>query len=425
MNIHQAKQLFLLLLTFLFLLGTGTVQAQKVRVTEAVPFESEEDVTYLAVEISGGGFDEESEATFFVAGSLTNKGGVTIKSTVLINSKKVRAIINIPLGASLGDYDIEVTASRGRRGKGNTLFRVLEKGTGGGNANDLGSNISMDCLLGDSSSGDTIKTIKKDGGDEPGWYEDAVDKVDCTIDGPAMPWPIHLGVGGGKGKWANVRQVDINLGGFDMGTYNHPYGLEAVQGTDLLSALYPNLFDSEMDPLRLNVRPYRKDPTQTEGSIHLLTPGGLYEMGMRFKVPASTGSERFAVSIASKWYEGNELFTGIACESGDEANILINSPEEAGSPNLDGSNVKGHMRDVLVYLWPDDDGDGYADAYTVTTGLIVVDENTGFPTVTPGPRYAAVCSAAGPKVCGNPKAPSNCNFLGYVEIQFTLDTVVN
>jgi hypothetical protein len=304
-------------------------------------------------------------------------------------------------------------------------------GDDGGNANGLGSDISMDCLLGDGP-GDTIKP------DSRGWYEDAVDKVDCSIRGPSIPWPIRLGVGGGKGKWASIRQVDIDLGGFDMGTYLHPYGLTATGGTEMLEDIYPDLFNDNMGPLRLNVRPYRK--TQTEGSIHLLTPGELYEMGMRFTVPASTGSERFAVSIASEWYDGNEGFTGIACESGDEANILTHSPEPGGLLNLDVNNelkklsVPHEMRDVLVYLWPDGpDDDDFPDAYTVTTGSFVLnedysiklDELTGSPTVIPGSRWAAVCSALGPKTCGNPKAPSNCNFLGYVEIQFTLDAMVN
>lgn len=132
-----------------------------------------------------------------------------------------------------------------------------------------------------------------------------------------------------------------------------------------------------------------------------------YEMGLRLSIP---GTKRFSISIASEWYEGNESFTGIGCETGHEAAILANTPG-------------GAMKDVSVYLWPDDDADGYPDAYTVSTGTITVDQN-GTASVTPGSKWAAVCSSEGPLTCGNPRAPSNCNFLGYVDVQFTLHTIV-
>jgi hypothetical protein len=154
MYIHQAKQFSMVILTVIFLLGAGMAEAQKVRVTEAVPSESEEDVTHLVVEISGGGFDAESEATFLVANSTNDKGGITVHSTGLINSKKVIADITIPLGATLGDYDIEVTASRGRRGKGNTLFHVLQKSHGGdNNAKTFPVKVTFD-----DADGDTIRS---------------------------------------------------------------------------------------------------------------------------------------------------------------------------------------------------------------------------------------------------------------------------
>ena len=173
----------------------------------------------------------------------------------------------------------------------------------------------------------------------------------------------------------------------------------------------------DMDGIRLGVRPYRGDPileddTQTTKSIHLLEAGKVWEMGMHVGIPG-TGIDRFAISIASKHYAGNESFTGIACESGDEANILAHSPD-------------GAMEDVSVYLW-DADEDGFADGYTVTTGREDPNspwDGSGPPDVIPEPRWAAVCSAVGPEVCGNPRAPSNCNFLGYVKMQFTLHAIV-
>jgi len=110
---------------------------------------------------------------------------------------------------------------------------------------------------------------------------------------------------------------------------------------------------------------------------------------MRFSIP---GTERFNVSIASEHYLGNESFTGIGCETGHEADILAGAPD-------------GAMQDVSVYLWPDDNADGYPDAYTVSTGTIVVAEDGTASVPTPGSKWAAVCSSVGPEICGNPRAP--------------------
>lgn len=284
---------------------------------------------------------------------------------------------------------------------------VAAKGKPGGGGG-LGSDIKLDCQLGASWGDGSADTIKDDA---LGWYEDGVDSVNCYIGGPSTPWPIRLQVGGGRK--ANVRNVDLILGGFDIGTFYQVVN-GAQEGTAYLKDLYPKIFEpaangNGMDAMRIGVRPYRgdpilQDPSQTTESIHLLPPG-IYEMGMHFYIP-NTGIDRFSISIASKHYEGNEAFTGIDCDSGYEAQILDHSPD-------------GPMQDVSVYVWPDGDNDGLPDAYTVTTGVISFDE-LGFPKVEPGSRYAAVCSAVGPLVCGNPKAPSNCNFLGYVNMQFTL-----
>jgi len=314
--------------------------------------------------------------------------------------------------------------------------------SGSGTGGDLGSAIQMECMLegawGDSS-GETIKGDLLDDDSEIGStkYSDAVDKVDCSIDGPSLPWPIRLGMGV-KGKPENsVRKVDV-----DLDSFAPPLGFGGVAGVDtgrLGSSLdlsgtvddpvYPTLFEpagdgsngpnmDEMDPIRINVRPYREEPNyQTEDGIHLLpwsaTP---YRMGMRFSIP---GTERFSFSIAAQWYEGNESFTGIGCETGFEQQILDNAPG-------------GGMQDVSVYLWRDgdDDADDLPDGYTVTTGTIgpVVKVDgiypEGPPPVASDTKYAAVCSSVGPDVCGNPRAPSNCNFLGYAPVQFTLHTRV-
>jgi len=305
----------------------------------------------------------------------------------------------------------------------------------GGN---LGSAISMDCTLGASWGDGSVDTIKGDKLDF-GVYSDAADKVNCSIGGPSVPWPIRLGMGV-KGRPENsVRKVDITLGAFE-GTATtdtlHEYLVFKGEATDwlgdrtMLESRYPELFldapedenhpdypnshypdMDKMEPLRLNVRPYRE--TQTRDGIHLLQWSAIpYEMGMTFSIP---GTERFSVSIASEHYPGNESFTGISCETGYEEQILAHAPGEV-------------MRDVSVYLWRDGlDDDDLPDGYTITTGKITPDPDPPFGpprNIEYGARYAAVCSSFGERTCGNPKAPSKCNFLGYVAVQFTMHTEV-
>ena len=303
-----------------------------------------------------------------------------------------------------------------------------------GDDGGLGSAIPMKCLLGASWGDDPGDTINDDtvgwSEDTFGWYEDAVDRVTCSIEGPSVPWPIYMKVWRDKGKPPNlVRKVDVVLGDIVKGEFDSDgWTVDNLS----LRGLYEDFFDKalgvdgpnmeEMDALRLNVRPYRDDLAQTTESIHRLEwKAEGYEMGMHFGKP-DTGIDRFAISIASQHYPGNEKFTGIACEIDDPdyvAKILASSPE---LEDLSAGRSKGAMRDVSVYLWRDTDEDGLPDGYTVTTGEfgVITKDLDGPPEVEPGARWAAVCSAVGDKECGNPKAPSNCNFHGYVEVRFTL-----
>lgn len=134
MNSRRINSLHLFVLAVGLLLAAGSASAQKIRVTEAVPAEAEQGVLELDVEISGNGFDSSVEAVFLVEGSDTDTGQVKVITNEYISPKKMKSRISIPDTAIIGNYDIEVRASGGRRGKGNTLFKVLEKDAGGGNS---------------------------------------------------------------------------------------------------------------------------------------------------------------------------------------------------------------------------------------------------------------------------------------------------
>jgi hypothetical protein len=103
----------------------GVVCAQ-VKVTAATPSSTVQGTVSLDVIVSGSGFDSTSSAQFFVTGT-TNSGGITVKKTTFRNSKEVVATIDVDDLAVIASFDIQVTLSSGRKGKGTTLFTVQSK----------------------------------------------------------------------------------------------------------------------------------------------------------------------------------------------------------------------------------------------------------------------------------------------------------
>jgi hypothetical protein len=102
----------------------GVVHAQ-VKVTAATPSSTAQGTVSLDVIVSGSGFDSSANAQFFVTGT-TNSGGITVKKTVFRNSKEIVATIDVDDLAVIASFDIQVTLSSGRKGKGTTLFAVLK-----------------------------------------------------------------------------------------------------------------------------------------------------------------------------------------------------------------------------------------------------------------------------------------------------------
>ena len=100
----------------------GTAQAQ-VAVTSATPSSAPQGTVALDVEIAGSGFDSSAQVEFLVTGS-ENPGGITVKKVVVRGSKKLIATIDVAPDATAEPFDIQVTLSGGRKGKGITLFKV-------------------------------------------------------------------------------------------------------------------------------------------------------------------------------------------------------------------------------------------------------------------------------------------------------------
>ena len=112
-------------LLMLALAPIGTAWAQ-VKVTSAEPASSVQGTVSLDVTVNGSGFDGTAKARFLVTGT-SETGGITVTKTVVKGPKQLVATIDVADTAVVNKFDIEVTLSSGRKGKGTTLFTVLKK----------------------------------------------------------------------------------------------------------------------------------------------------------------------------------------------------------------------------------------------------------------------------------------------------------
>lgn len=133
------------------------------RVHAAIPDSGEQETTALDVTIEGDNFDDGSTVAFWRTGT-TNPGGVDVTGVVFHNKNKLVATIDIPLSAEIDNYDIEVTTSRGRRGKGIEKFRVVEKG------NTKASDIRVCSALANPLPGEFFGIVSDDSGSDPAPY---------------------------------------------------------------------------------------------------------------------------------------------------------------------------------------------------------------------------------------------------------------
>jgi hypothetical protein len=124
------KRITLTCLSFLVLglVPAGAALAQ-VKVTSAVPSSAYQGTIALEVVVGGSGFDPSAKVQYFVAGT-TNPGGITVKKVTFRNSNELVTSIDVAETADLASFDIQVTLSSGRKGKGTTLFAVKAKPNG-------------------------------------------------------------------------------------------------------------------------------------------------------------------------------------------------------------------------------------------------------------------------------------------------------
>jgi hypothetical protein len=98
----------------------------QVTVTSADPPSAPQGTLSLDVTVSGSGFDSSAQVEFLLTGT-TNPGGVTVRKVKVTGPKKLVATIDVADTAVIDKFDIQVTLSGGRKGKGTSLFAVVAK----------------------------------------------------------------------------------------------------------------------------------------------------------------------------------------------------------------------------------------------------------------------------------------------------------
>lgn len=128
---HPAFSAICSLILFLLSCVLSPQAGAQIKVTAANPNSTAQGTVNVDVIVSGSGFKKGAVAKWFVTGT-TNPGGVTVNSTAFNSESQVTANITVSSTAVISSFDIQVTNTDGRSGKGTELFAVVQ---GGHNAN--------------------------------------------------------------------------------------------------------------------------------------------------------------------------------------------------------------------------------------------------------------------------------------------------
>ncbi|HLY62102.1 MAG TPA: FG-GAP repeat protein [Terriglobia bacterium] len=119
---------YLSLVTIVLSATPSLLLAQNLQVTSATPPAAPQGTTNLNVVVGGNGFAKGAKAAFYLSGT-NNPAGVTVNSTAFNSKSQVTANINVADTATISNFDVMVTNTDGRSGKGTQLFSVTAKGT--------------------------------------------------------------------------------------------------------------------------------------------------------------------------------------------------------------------------------------------------------------------------------------------------------
>ncbi len=122
---YSSALLILLPLVIALCILPATAQIQ---VTSTNPAAAPQGTVNLNVTIKGSGFKKGATIAWYVTGT-TNPGGVAVNSTTFNGSSSLTANITVASGAVTSGFDVVVTNTDGRTGKGTDAFTVTSAGT--------------------------------------------------------------------------------------------------------------------------------------------------------------------------------------------------------------------------------------------------------------------------------------------------------
>jgi len=182
----------------------GSAAAQTVQISAANPNAGAQGTTSLVVKISGKNFAPGARTDFFLSGT-TNPDGIVVHGTQWVSATEVDATIDIADTASLALFDIKVTNTSGRSGKGSDMFQVVQKPAGKPVQDP--NTVEWYCAITfRDAAGDLLKS---DGG---GVYVNGVDGVTCRIGGLSDFWSsgrLYLQVGSWKTNVTPKRKIHL------------------------------------------------------------------------------------------------------------------------------------------------------------------------------------------------------------------------
>jgi len=196
MNARSKFAGFLLFSVLLFSLAwtanPSPLVAQDVVVSAAVPDNAPQGMVSLNVQVKGNGFKKGAVAKWLVTGSEIDSGGVTVNSTTYVSSTDLIANINVTSDAQTEKkYDIKVTLSSGRTGKGIELFRVIYSPPDPAIAYIVGSAFNGDLSVMNADGTNRLTLIKEDKllqNSQPSWSPDGSQLVFVRDDGFYQGW---------------------------------------------------------------------------------------------------------------------------------------------------------------------------------------------------------------------------------------------
>jgi hypothetical protein len=195
------------LLLFIGLIpGPSPLLAQDVVVSAAVPDNAPQSTVNLNVQVKGNGFKKGAIAKWLVNGSEIDTGGVTVNSTAYVSATELLANITVaPNAQTLKKFDIKVTLTSGRTGKGIELFKVIYSPPDPAIAYIVGSVFNGDLTVMNADGTNRLTLIKEDRVLEnsfPSWSPDGSQLVFVRDDGFYRGWLYIVNKDG-----SNLRQI--------------------------------------------------------------------------------------------------------------------------------------------------------------------------------------------------------------------------